>query len=248
MKILIVDNEKEVRELLKDMIAAVSPEVHTIDEADAVATGVQKINSFKPDIVFLDVEMGDGTGFDLMNKIPSPAFQLIFTTAHNKYAIQAFKCSAIDYLLKPIDFTELENSLQKAAANISGNSLTKQMAVLMQQLTAKDSSEKQIVLKDSEASYFVKVTDILYCEAEGSYTKFYLQNSTPVVISKNLSIYEELLALYGFIRTHHSYLVNPAKIKMYDKTDGGILVLHSGHSVPVSHRKKEYVMQVLESR
>jgi two-component system LytT family response regulator len=248
MKILIVDNEKEVRELLKDMIAAVSPEVHTIDEADGVATGVQKINAFKPDIVFLDVEMGDGTGFDLMNKIPSPAFQLIFTTAHNKYAIQAFKCSAIDYLLKPVDFTELENSLQKASIAISGNSLSKQMAVLMQQLTAKDTSEKQIVLKDSEASYFVKVADILYCEAEGSYTKFYLQNNSPIVISKNLSTYEELLALYGFIRTHHSYLVNPAKIKMYDKTDGGTLILDSGHTVPISHRKKDYVMQVLESR
>jgi two-component system LytT family response regulator len=248
MKILLIDNEKEIRELLKDMITAISADTYTIDEADAVATGVQKINSFKPDIVLLDVEMGDGTGFDLMDKISNPAFQLIFTTAHNKYAIQAFKCSAIDYLLKPVDFTELENSLQKANENISSGSLSKQMAVLMQQLSTKENAEKQIVLKDSEASYFVKVTDILYCEAEGSYTKFYLQNSTPVVISKNLSIYEELLALYGFIRTHHSYLVNPAKIKMYDKTDGGILVLHSGHSVPVSHRKKDYVMQVLESR
>ena len=248
MKILIVDNEKEVRELLKDMIAAVTPELHAIEEADGVETGLQKINSFKPDAVFLDVEMGDGTGFDLMNKISNPTFQLIFTTAHNKYAIQAFKCSAIDYLLKPIDFNELANSLQKAAAYISGNSLTKQMAVLMQQLTAKDNSEKQIVLKDSEASYYVKVTDILYCEAEGSYTKFYLLNNTPIVISKNLSIYEELLSLNGFIRTHHSYLVNPAHIKMYDKTDGGTLLLNSGHTVPISHRKKDFVLHLLETR
>lgn len=248
MKILLIDNEKEIRELLKDMITAVSADTYIIDEADGVATGLQKINSFKPDIVFLDVEMGDGTGFDLMNKISNPAFQLIFTTAHNKYAIQAFKCSAIDYLLKPVDFTELENSLKKANENISTGSLSKQMAVLMQQLSTKENTDKQIVLKDSEASYFVKVADILYCEAEGSYTKFYLQNNTPVVISKNLSIYEELLALYGFIRTHHSYLVNPVKIKMYDKTDGGTLILHSGHSVPISHRKKDYVMQVLENR
>ena len=122
------------------------------------------------------------------------------------------------------------------------------MAVLMQQLTAKDTSEKQIVLKDSEASYFVKVADILYCEAEGSYTKFYVLNNPPIIISKNLSIYEDLLALYGFIRTHHSYLVNPAKIKMYDKADGGTLILDSGHTVPISHRKKDYVMQVLENR
>jgi two-component system, LytTR family, response regulator len=248
MKILIVDNEKEIRELLKDMIAVASTEAHLVDEADGVATGLQKINSFKPDVVFLDVEMGDGTGFDLMNQVQAPSFQLVFTTAHNKYAIQAFKCSAIDYLLKPIDINELENSLQKAAANVSNNSLSKQLAVLMQQLSAKDAGEKQIVLKDIEASYFVKVTDVLYCEAEGSYTKFYLLNNNPILISKNLSTYDEILKPYGFIRTHHSYLVNPSKIKMYDKTDGGTLILDSGHTVPISHRKKDYVISLLESR
>ena len=99
MRILIVDNDKEVRELLKDLITAVAPGAHQLKEADGVTSGLQKINSFKPDVVFLDVEMGDGTGFDLMNKIPDPDFQLIFTTAHNQYAIQALKCSAIDYLL-----------------------------------------------------------------------------------------------------------------------------------------------------
>jgi two-component system LytT family response regulator len=248
MKLLIIDNEKEIRELLREMIESVSPNTYSIDEADGVATGLQKINSVNPDIVLLDVEMGDGTGFDLMSKIPNPVFQLIFTTAHNKYAIQAFKCSAIDYLLKPVDLKELENSLQKAATNISGSSLSRQMAVLMQQLSAKDSGDKQIVLKDSEASYFIKLSEILYCEAEGSYTKFYLAAGNPIVISKNLSTYEELLGVYGFIRTHHSYLVNPRRIKVYDKTDGGSLILDSGHSVPISHRKKDYVMQLLEQK
>ena len=248
MRILIVDNEKEVRELLKELIAAVAPTAYTIEEADGVATGLKQVNSFKPDIVFLDVEMGDGTGFDLMNKISNPSFQLIFTTAHNQYAIQAFKCSAIDYLLKPIDPVELENSLQKATEKISTSHLTKQLSVLMQQLTNKESGDKQIVLKDSEASYFVKLADILYCEAEGSYTKFHLRGSSPIIISKNLSTYEELLGNYGFIRTHHSYLVNPQRIKMYDKTDGGSLVLDSGNIVPISHRKKDYVMHLLEKR
>lgn len=248
MKILLVDNEKEVRELLKDMIKAILQQAYQLEEADGVATGLLKINSFRPDIIFLDVEMGDGTGFDLMNKIPSPAFQLIFTTAHNKYAVQAFKCSAIDYLLKPIDMGELENSLQKATTNISSHNLSKQMAVLMQQLTSKDAGEKQIVLKDNEASYFVKIADILYCEAEGSYTKFYLNSDKPIVISKNLSTYEDLLGIYGFIRTHHSYLVNPTRIKMYDKTDGGTLILDTGHTVPISHRKKDYVINLLENR
>lgn len=247
MKILIIDNEKIVRELLRDMIESIEPGKYSIEEANGVTTGLQKIKAFNPDIVFLDVEMDDGTGFDLMQKIQQPAFQLIFTTAHNQYAIQAFKCSAIDYLLKPVDFSELENALNKANTKISGNTLNRQMEVLVQQLTSKN-TDKQIVLKDSEASYFVKVSDILYCEAEGSYTKFYFASENPIVISKNLSTYEDLLNSYGFIRTHHSYLVNPSKIKMYDKTDGGTLVLISGHTVPVSHRKKDYVMTLLENR
>ncbi|HRF19719.1 MAG TPA: LytTR family DNA-binding domain-containing protein, partial [Chitinophagaceae bacterium] len=212
MRILIIDNEKIVRELLRDMIEAIEPGKNSIGEANGVATGLQKIKSFSPDVVFLDVEMDDGTGFDLMQKIQQPTFQLIFTTAHNQYAIQAFKCSAIDYLLKPVDFTELGNALQKAATHISGNTLNKQLEVLVQQLSSKN-NDKQIVLKDSEASYFVKVSDILYCEAEGSYTKFYLAADSPIVISKNLSTYEDLLNAFGFIRTHHSYLVNPSKIK-----------------------------------
>lgn len=248
MKILLVDNEKEVRELLRDLIEAIAPNVHQIDEAEGVVTGLQKITLLKPEIVFLDVEMGDGTGFDLMNKIANPNFQLIFTTAHNKYAIQAFKCSAIDYLLKPIDITELENALQKAENNISTSSLGKQLAVLMQQMNDRSTTDKQIVLKDSEASYFVKIADILYCEAEGSYTKFYLSDNSTITISKNLSAFEEVLSLNDFIRTHHSYLVNLSRIKMYEKSDGGTLVLDTGNTVPISHRKKEYVLHILEGK
>jgi len=248
MKILIVDNEPEIRGLLQEMIVAIAPGKHEFAEAEGVQTGLHQISSFRPDLVFLDVEMGDGTGFDLMNSVPNPGFQLVFTTAHNKYAIQAFKCSAIDYLLKPVDITDLENSLTKATNLISGNLLTSQMAVLMQQLQLKESQEKQIVLKDSEACYFIKLGNLLFCEAEGSYTRFHLREENPIMISKNLSTYEELLGPYGFIRTHHSFLVNPNRIKMYDKSDGGLLVLDSGHTVPVSHRKKEQVIQALENR
>jgi len=127
MKVLIVDNEKEVRELLKGIILSIAPGEFIIEEAEGVETGVMKINEYKPDIVFLDVEMNDGTGFDLMSKIPNPAFQLIFTTAHNKYAIQAFKCSAIDYLLKPVDFDELETALQKAKNDNDKSLLNKKL-------------------------------------------------------------------------------------------------------------------------
>lgn len=249
MKILLIDNEEVIRTTLRDMVETVGKGIYTIAEADGVQTGIEKINSFNPEVVLLDVEMNDGTGFDLLKQIENPSFKLIFTTAHNKYAIQAFKFSAIDYLLKPVDPVELSNALQKAKENISGNALQNQLAVLMQQIGSKPEAERQIVLKDIDKTYFIKMSDILYCEAEGSYTKFYLSNAEPIFVSRNLRSYEELLAPAGFIRTHHSCLVNPAKIKIYDrKTDSGTLILEGGHSIPVSQRKKDFVIQFLENR
>lgn len=249
MKILLIDNEKEIRLILKDMVAICDNGLHIIEEADGVASGIQKINSFQPDIVLLDVEMNDGTGFDLLKQITEPGFQLIFTTAHNQYAIQAFKYSAIDYLLKPIDPLELNNSLQRAKENINSQNIQKQLAILMQQLSDQNEPEKQIVIKDIDKTYFIKMNDILYCEAEGSYTKFFIINSDPIFVSRNLRFYEDLLAPAGFFRTHHSCLVNPLKIKIYDrKTDSGTLILEGGYSVPVSQRKKDFVLQLLENR
>ena len=249
MKILLIDNEDIIRTTLRDMVEGMGNGQYKIEEANGVQTGIKKINSFNPDIVLLDVEMNDGTGFDLLKQIENPSFKLIFTTAHNQYAIQAFKFSAIDYLLKPVDPIELSNALQKAKENISGNALQNQLAVLMQQISGKPDAERQIVLKDIDKTYFIKMADILYCEAEGSYTKFYLSNAEPIFVSRNLRSYEELLAPSGFIRTHHSCLVNPTKIKIYDrKTDSGTLILEGGHSIPVSQRKKDFVIQFLENR
>jgi two-component system LytT family response regulator len=247
MKILVIDNEPEIRNVLLQMLQQWNNDQHLIAEAEGVKSGFKKINEWQPDIVLLDVEMDDGTGFDLLQQIFQPKFQLIFTTAHNKYAVQAFKFSAIDYLLKPIDPIELQAALQKALDNISSTILQNQLQVLMQQLNNKTETDKQIVLKDIDRTYFVKIKDILFCEAEGAYTKFYLQTNEEILVSKNLRFYEELLT--GFIRTHHSCLVNPAKIKMYDrKTDSGTIVLEGGRAIPVSQRKKEFVLQYLEGR
>lgn len=249
MKILIIDNETEIRAILKEMILLWSEGMHIIAEADGVASGLAKINTFHPDIVMLDVEMNDGTGFDLLKQVINPRFQLIFTTAHNKYAVQAFKFSAMDYLLKPIDPVELANSLEKAAGKIFNNNLQRQLSVMMEQLGEKKPPEPQLVLKDIDKTYFVRMSDILYCEAEGAYTKFYLTEGDPIFVSRNLRTYEEILGPAGFIRTHHSCLVNPDKIKIYDrKTDNGTVVLEGGHILPVAQRKKEFVLQFLERR
>lgn len=247
MKILLIDNEVGVRQTLKELIHKIDPSVHQVEEASGVGTGLAGISSFQPDVVFLDIEMEDGTGFDLLKRIKDVNFQLVFTTAFNQYAIQAFKFSAIDYLMKPIDPAELAGCLTRVSQNIRSMNIQKQLEVLLKHVSSNSSQDRQIVLKDMDATYFIKVNDILYCMAEGAYTQFFFQQGDPILVSRNLHSHEEMLAPMGFIRTHHSCLVNPSHIKMYDrKTES--LVLNSGHSVPVSQRKKDFVLEILENR
>ncbi|MFN8354752.1 MAG: LytTR family DNA-binding domain-containing protein [Spirosomataceae bacterium] len=249
MKLLLIDDEAEVRQALREIISNSSVGIESICEADGVSTGLKAIQLEKPDIVLLDIGLQDGTGFDLLKQIPNPTFQLIFITAYQQFAIQAFKVSAIDYLLKPIDPFELQQTLYKAKENIANEVFRHQLQVLMQQLLPKQEADMQIVLKDIDRTYFVKLNEILFCEAEGSYTKFYLTNKETILVSRNLHTYEELLAPSGFIRTHHSCVVNPNKIKVFDrKTDNGSLILESGHVIPVSQRKREYIIHFLENR
>lgn len=246
MKALIVDNEAHLRSGIQQLLTEFCPSVTVIETAEGVQTGLQKIRSFQPDILLLDVEMDDGTGFELMKQVQNPSFQLIFITAHNQYAIEAFRFSAIDYLLKPLDPEALQASVLRAEKNMQSKTLQQQVQVLLQQLTGLNQHEKKIVLKDIDNTYFIKVTDILYCEAEGTYTKFFITGNKSILVSKNLKEYESVLEPLGFVRTHHSFLVNPGKIKVFDKRDGGMLILEEGLSVPVSQRKKDYVMQLLE--
>lgn len=248
MKVLVIDNEPNLRTAIKALLNAFCPEITVIEDADGVRTGLQKIKSFHPDIVLLDVEMDDGSGFDLMKQVTNPAFQLIFVTAHNKYAIEAFQFSAIDYLLKPVDPDALQKSIERARINIHNKGLSRQIEILLQQMAGKPDHEKRIVLKDIDNIYFVKVADILYCMAEGTYTKFYMQHDNPVIVSKNLKEYENILEPLGFIRCHHSYLVNPEKILRYDKSNIGSLVLEGNHHVPLSQRKRESILKLLESK
>jgi two-component system, LytTR family, response regulator len=248
MKILVIDNEAGLRSALKELIRLSGFTYTGLEEASGVREGIAQINTHNPDLVFLDVEMEDGTGFDLLQQLTNISFQLVFVTAHNQYAIDAFRFSAIDYLLKPVDSEKLQISLERAAANIKSQTLGRQIEVLLNQFSGKADKNKRIVLKDIDNVYFVKTDEILYCMADGTYTRFYLENNKNIIVSKNLKEYENILEPIGFLRTHHSYLVNPDKISMYDKTDGGALILQGGLSVPVSQRKKESIMQILEQK
>lgn len=246
MKIAIIDNEENIRFALKKLLEQVLTKEDEIVEAEGVVSGLKLIQQEQPQIVFLDIEMNDGTGFDLLNKLHQINFQLIITTAHNKYAIEAFKVSAIDYLLKPIELEPLLTSLNKAKQQLNQANLQMQLQILMQQMANHPNLEKRIVLKDIDTTYFIHVADISFCEAEGTYTRFHFSNANPILVSKNLKEYENILEPMGFLRTHHSYLVNPSKVKMYDKRNTGNLILHNDKQIPISQRKKEFVVKRLE--
>jgi two-component system, LytTR family, response regulator len=172
MRILLVDNEDKIRIGLRSFIEKILAD-SIIEEANGVQSGLVKITEFNPEVVFLDVEMDDGTGFDLLKQVNAPTFQLIFTTAFNQYALQAIKFSALDYLMKPIDPIELAASLSKASQQISQRNLHRQLEVLMEQISSKPSLDKHIVLRDMHTTYFLKLGDIQYCLAEGSYTQVF---------------------------------------------------------------------------
>ncbi len=247
MKILIVDDEKMIHDGLLSMLQSCGVSIESIHQAFSVSAGIEAIQEHKPDLVLLDVEIGEEKGFDLLNRIQDYSFQLIFITAHNEYALDAFKFSAIDFLLKPIDQDELVRGLTRASERMRERFLVDQIAVLRDSLEALKVGDKKIVLRDHDSLHFVKVSDIIKCEADSSYTKVFLANAKTIVISRTLKEYETLLAPFGFVRTHHSHIVNVNRIVRFDKSDGGSLILESELSAPVSQRKREYILSMLES-
>jgi two-component system, LytTR family, response regulator len=247
MKILVVDNETNIREGIVQLIKNFCPFEAQLFEANGVVTGLKSIAEINPDLLFLDVELDDGTGMDLLSKLNEINFHVIFVTAHNKYAIDAFRFSAIDFLLKPIAPDELIEAFDKVNKHIKNNFLQDQLQVMQDSLNKITHKEKKIVLKDSNSIYFVNVNDIIRCESDGQYTEFWIENTKRIVISKSLKEYEEMLEPYGFIRPHHSHLINTNKILRFDKVDGGSLIMQNNDEIPVSHRKKTQILHILDS-
>lgn len=244
MKALVIDNEQKIRETVVDLIKAFCPQITSISQADGVVTGLKKIHEIDPDIVFTDVEMDDGTGMDMLSKLSEIKFQVIFITAHNKYAIDAFKFSAIDFLTKPINPDELAKSVQKAENSIKNKSYLEQVAIMNEKNISKD--EKKIVLKELDAIHVLKVKDLICCEASGIYTTFFIDNNKQIVVSKNLKEYEDILEPYGFLRVHNSFLINANRIEKFEKSDGGIVVMEGGQKIPVSQRKRDVLIDFLK--
>ena len=245
MKVLVVDNEKNARSAIISLVDKFCENIESINEASGLKSGIDAISNNSPDVVLLDIELDDGTGLDLLSELNEINFQLIFITAHHKYALEAFKLSAIDFLLKPITSHDLIRAFKKAQDVMDHEVLKQQLKFFQETLNQVSYNDKKIVLRDSESIYFVKINDIIRCEASSQYTEFYLTKKK-IVVSKPLKEYEEILNPFGFIRTHHSHLVNKYHIDRYQKADGGCLILLNEEVVPISQRKRNFVFHHLK--
>ena len=248
IKAFIIDDVEKARSALKSDIKTYCPTVQVICEADGVETGLQLIKNTTPDVIFLDIRMSDGSGFDLIAKLRqqgSIPFQIIFTTAYDEYAIKAFKFSAIDYLLKPVDHEDLIQAVQKIKTTDVQSSLKENMELLLESMKSIKTSNKRIALNSIDKIQVVNVDDIIQCESQKNYTLFYLTNKKQVLVTRTLKEFEDMLEGDNFLRVHHSHLINVKHLKEYVKTDGGYAMMSDGSEVPVSVRKKEHLLSLL---
>jgi len=247
LKIAIIDDEQPTRKMISNIILQEMHEIEIVTEADSVETGFQNIRKFYPDLVLLDINLPDGTAFDLLQKFEKIDFKIIFITAYQEYAIKAFKFSAIDYLLKPIDPDDLINAINKANEWYDLKNFQLKLNTFLSNLKSGSKEDKRIVLRTSEAMHVVSIHDIIRCEADKSYTQFFLTDGRKPIVSKTLKDFDELLSPYGFFRSHQSHLMNLNYLESFEKRDGGYVLMKDKSIVPVSVRKKEELISILEN-
>lgn len=244
MKAVVIDDEKNNRELISNLLKMFCPEVELCGDADSVLSGFQLITDVSPELVFLDIEMRDGTGFDLLKCFSAIDFKVVFVTAHQEFAIEAFKVNALDYLMKPISPAAIISSVNKAKEEISKEELNRKVQHLLQAMPGKE--VKRVVLKTLDRIYSIDPSEIIRFESDGNYTKAYLKDGTKIMVSRLLKEFDGLLSDTGFIRIHQSHLINSAYLYFYEKSEN-MLVLKDNSRVPVAARKKDIVLSLLNT-
>ncbi len=246
MRAIIVDDEKANIENLLFLLKKHAPVVEVVATAETIELAKENIIRYTPDLLFLDIVLGERTSFELLQSLPQQNFEIIFITAYDRYGIQAVKFAALDYILKPIDAKELAMSVNKAQRIITQKRNNEKLEFLLDILNRKDQKPNKIALPLQEETRYVEIDDIVYCESSNSYTYFYLQSGEKVLVSNPLKEYELMLAPYNFIRTHQSYLVNASFVRSLVKEDGGYLQLKNKTIIPISRARREYVKEALK--
>ncbi len=244
IKILIVDDETSAGNILEVLIKKYITAETEIVYCDNVKDGLQLIQTFNPSLIMLDIDMPVMNGFDLLSMTPENNFDVIFTTAHDHYAIKAIRFSALDYLLKPIDVFELQTAINKHIERQKNGNRPLLINNLIQNLHQSNSSEFKLALSTTKGVFFYAPAEILYCEGENNYTQFIFSKHKPVMISKTLGEFEDLLEEYGFLRIHKSYLVNKSFVSSVNR-DGDV-IMADGKALPISRRRKDGIMNSLK--
>lgn len=242
---IIIDDEPNNVENLRAIIGTYCPEIEVIATAGNAAGGIEVIKAYQPDLVFLDIQMPGGSGFDVLRAFNAIYFEIIFITAYDQYGIQAIKFSALDYLLKPIDITEFKAAITKAIEKISAKRHNHNIENLLEYIKSGQREPPKIALPTLSEIRYIKVNTIIRCEAENNYTTFYLDNGEQILVCKTLKEYDELLQPHRFIRPHQSHLVNLGFVKSYLKEDGGTLLLSDQTKVPISRQNKDRIKEEL---
>ena len=245
MKAIIVDDEKESRTVLRKIISTYCTDIRIIGEASTVEDAYVLMVNQLPDVVFLDIEMPYGTGFDLLKRFDAISFEVIFTTAFDKYALKAIKCCALDYLLKPISIEELLAAIRKLKSRKEIGDRDERFLHFLKNMENQYQKSNKIALPMKDAVEFVPISSIIYCKAEGNYTLIIFKDRPQSLITRKIKHFEDLLTAYEFLRVHNSYIVNTQYIWKYVKTEGGTLLLDNKAEIPVSRRKKEALLKTL---
>jgi two-component system LytT family response regulator len=247
IKTVLVEDEKKSREVLQKMLEKHCPDVQLLGSASSVTEGVEMIRSQKPELVFLDIELTDGTGFDVLEKVKDQQFDVVFATAYDQYAIKAIKFSAIDYLLKPYDIDELKAAVKKIADKKAQHAAPNldNIKFLLDNFKKQDENYNKITLPTGNAYEIVQIKDIVRCEADGSYTNFYLSDKRHFMVTQNLKHYEDILPGDKFLRVHHAHLINMDHVVRFLKEDSGYAIMSDGSKIEISRRKREQFLEIL---
>lgn len=244
-KVIIIDDEGRTRSMLNKMVSQTNFSLEVVGEADGVESGLLAIQKHEPDIVLLDIQMPDGSGFDLLDRLKNRNFEIIFITAHQEFAIRAIKFSALDYILKPVEIEELESALENAIDAIQTKSdLSVRYDTLVNNLKH---NNKRIVIRTKSSMYVFDVKDIVHCQSDRNYTYFHLSDGRKVFTSRTLKDYEDTLCLPDFIRCHRSHIININYLERYDRGDGGTIVMKDGTEIPLSRLSRERFLDILDS-
>ncbi len=243
---LIIDDEKHCRESLSELIRNKFPEIRLAEICSNPAEGIIAISKLEPDLVFLDVEMPGMTGFEMLKKLPEITFEVIFTTAFDKYAVRAIKASALDFLLKPVTYEDLVEAIAKFRNRFRKEKPYRQLEVLYDNLQQKFDPLKKLAIPSQNGLEIIPVREIIRLEGDSNYTTFHLRNQAKFLVSKTLKGYEELLADQHFFRIHQSHVINLKCVKRYIKGEGGIAVMEDGSELDVSRRRKDEFVKALQ--